>query len=67
MRCPHTHFRRGKRVRIKLKDGSVLIRRFVTRLDAAIRVADVETGHRFEEIPTKRLLNVSIWKQGRAA
>lgn len=63
MRCPHTHFRRGKRVRIKLRDGTIMIRRFVSRLEAAIRVSDVETGRRYEEIPTRRLLNVSIFKE----
>lgn len=63
MRCPHTHFRRGKRVRIKLRDGTIVIRRFVSRLEAAIRVSDVETGRQYEEIPTRRLLNVSIFKE----
>ena len=61
MTAPHTHFDRGKRLRITLKDGSVLYRRFVERRGRTIRVATMDTGEH-EEIPTNLLRNVSIYK-----
>jgi hypothetical protein len=30
-RCPHTHFTKGKRVHVRLRDGSSFIDRFVQR------------------------------------
>jgi hypothetical protein len=63
MRLGHTHFRRGKRVRIKLKDGAILIRRFDAHLDDSVRVSDVDTGHSVEKIPLKRVLSISIFKR----
>lgn len=61
MRCPHTHFTPGKRLRIKLRGGEILIRRFVRREPKSILVEDCERGN-LREIPTKNLLNVSIFK-----
>jgi hypothetical protein len=61
MSCPHTHFDRGKRLKITLKDGSVLYRRFVERRGRTIKVATLETGEH-EEIPTSLLRAVSVYK-----
>lgn len=57
----HTHFDRGKRIRIALKDGTVLVRRFVERHRRTIEVVNPETGDH-EQIATGLLRNVSIYK-----
>jgi hypothetical protein len=61
LKFPHTHFSRGQRLRIVLRDGTVLVRRFVDRRGRHIEVADVDTGSR-ERIPTRSLKVVSIYK-----
>lgn len=62
MKFPHTHFRRGQRLRIVLRDGTVLYRRFVDRLGRSIQVAQIDTGIH-EEIATRLLKVVSIYKE----
>jgi hypothetical protein len=61
MKFPHTHFNRGQRLRIVLRDGTVLMRRFVERRGRSIKVAAIETGVH-EEIATRLLKVVSIYK-----
>lgn len=58
---PHTHFDRGQRVRIILRDGTILYRRFVERRGRTIKVATMDTGAH-EEIQTRLLKVVSIYK-----
>jgi hypothetical protein len=62
MKFPHTHFSRGQRLRIVLRDGTVLMRRFVERRGRSIKVATMGTGEH-EEIATRLLKGVSIYKR----
>lgn len=61
MMSTHTHFDRGQRVRIVLKDGTVLLRRFIERRGRTIEVAAIDTGIH-QEIATRLLKVVSIYK-----
>ncbi len=68
MKMPHTHFDRGQRIRIILRDGTILYRRFVERRGRTIKVASMDTGVH-EEIATRFLKVVSPYKgsEGRAS
>ena len=61
MTAPHTHFSRGQRVRIVLRDGTILHRRFIERRGRSIEVANIDTGIH-QEIATRLLKVVSIYK-----
>lgn len=61
MKFPHTHFSRGKRLRIVLRDGSVLFGKFYERHATSM---EVSTDGGNIRIPTKSLRNVTIWKRG---
>ncbi|HWG75553.1 MAG TPA: hypothetical protein VN660_02035 [Steroidobacteraceae bacterium] len=58
--CPHTTFARGTRIRITLKDGSVLLRRFIERRGRSIAVHTLDTRRR-QEIPTALLRVVGVF------
>lgn len=59
MKFPHTHFTRGTRLRIVLRDGTVLVRKFRDRLARSIVVTDGDTEHK---IQTRQLKSVTIYK-----
>jgi hypothetical protein len=61
VRYPHTHFKRGQRLRIVFRDGTVLVRRFVDRIGRFVVVADDLGLH--EKLATNTLKNLSIFKK----
>ena len=63
MKSPHTHFKRGKRLRIVLRDGTVLVRRFYERSSRDL-IVDGDDGTR-EKLRSEMLRNVSIYKGGK--
>lgn len=60
MKATHTHFMRGTRLRIVLRDGTVLFRKFIDRHARAIEVMDELGLH--SQLPTRSLKNCSIYK-----
>jgi hypothetical protein len=56
----HTHFSRGTRLRIVLRDGTVRVRWFVDRHGRTMEVVDEHGVH--EHIQTRCLKNCSIYK-----
>lgn len=56
MRYPHTHFTKGKRLRVKLKSGEVFFDHFEEHLSRYVRFR--VRG----KVPTKELANLSIAK-----
>lgn len=64
MKFPHTHFRKGQRVRIVFRSGDVTHQKFVERRGRTILV-ESETGERFE-IATRLLKSVSIYRMNGA-
>lgn len=65
MKFPHTHFKRGKQLRIKLRDGKVLVARFKERLSKVMVVEDAAGV--VLRIPIVMLRHVGFYNAGLAA
>jgi hypothetical protein len=62
-KCPHTHFTRGKLVRVVLRDDSVIVGRFKER---TARAVVVESEQQVRKIPTDQLRAMSFMDRSRA-
>jgi len=56
MRTPHTATQRGKRVKVKLRDGTIILDRFIDRTKNAIILKD------YGKLLKKNIKSFSIYK-----